>query len=108
MARALSNEEIKVFKDLFDSYDTDKGGNISVEEFAQVMSQTPGKPPSKEEVEQIIKEVDLDGDGTINFSEFITMMTGQPYLPQSQDGHETPIRSERQHETPIGKSITAS
>jgi Ca2+-binding EF-hand superfamily protein len=43
-------------------------GNISVEEFAQVMSQTPGKPPSKEEVEQIIREVDLDGDGTINFN----------------------------------------
>jgi Ca2+-binding EF-hand superfamily protein len=49
-------------------------GNISVEEFAQVMSQSPGKPPSKEEVEQIIKEVDLDGDGTINFN-------GEPSMP---------------------------
>ncbi|KAL7619846.1 hypothetical protein AAE478_010391 [Parahypoxylon ruwenzoriense] len=68
MARALSKEEIQVFKDLFDSYDTDKGGNISVEEFAKVMSQSPGKPPSKDEVQQIIKEVDLDGDGTINFN----------------------------------------
>ena len=48
--------------------DTDKGGNISVEEFAKVMSQTPGKPPSDEEVKQIIKEVDLDGDGSINFN----------------------------------------
>jgi hypothetical protein len=43
-------------------------GNISVEEFAQVMYQSPGKPPSKAEVEQIIREVNLDGDRTINFN----------------------------------------
>lgn len=42
-------------------------GNISVEEFAKVMSQSPGKAPTEEEVAQIIKEVDLDGDGQINF-----------------------------------------
>ncbi|KAI8963439.1 EF-hand [Daldinia sp. FL1419] len=85
MARQLSPEEIQVFKELFDSYDTDKGGNISVEEFAKVMSQSPGKKPTEAEVEQIIKEVDLDGDGTINFNEFITMMTGQPYPPVEEE-----------------------
>lgn len=39
-----------------------------MEEFAKVMSQSPGKPPSDEEVKKIIQEVDLDGDGTINFN----------------------------------------
>ncbi|KAI0128982.1 hypothetical protein BJ170DRAFT_356154 [Xylariales sp. AK1849] len=58
--------------------------NISVEEFAKVMSQSPGQPPTEAEVQQIIKEVDLDGDGTINFNEFITMMTGHPYPPQDE------------------------
>jgi Ca2+-binding EF-hand superfamily protein len=58
-------------------------GSITVEEFAKVMSQSPGQPPSEEEVKKIIKEVDLDGDGTINFNEFITMMTGQPYPPSA-------------------------
>ncbi|KAI8625619.1 EF-hand [Xylariaceae sp. FL1651] len=79
MARPLSKEEIQVFKDLFDSYDTDKGGNITVEEFAQVMSKSPGQPPSKAEVEQIIREVDLDGDGTINFNDrdFVQFMEGR-------------------------------
>jgi Ca2+-binding EF-hand superfamily protein len=37
-----------------------------VEEFARVMKES-GQNPSDEEVQQIIKEVDLDGDGTINF-----------------------------------------
>jgi hypothetical protein len=32
------------------------------------MSQSPGKPPTQEEVAQIVREVDLDGDGTINFN----------------------------------------
>ncbi|KAK7712105.1 hypothetical protein SLS63_012529 [Diaporthe eres] len=55
-----------------------KGGNITVEEFARVMRKT-NPSVSDEEVSKIISEVDLDGDGTINFDEFITMMTGQPY-----------------------------
>ncbi|KAK8062509.1 calmodulin [Apiospora hydei] len=68
MARILSQEEIAVFKELFDSYDDDKGGNITVQEFAKVMSNSPGQQPTEAEVQQIIKEVDLDGDGTINFN----------------------------------------
>ncbi|KAI0481313.1 EF-hand [Xylariaceae sp. FL0804] len=107
MARNLSPEEIQVFKELFDSYDTDKGGNISVEEFAKVMSQTPGQAPSDAEVQQIIKEVDLDGDGTINFNEFITMMTGQPYPPPPDDEAEY-ARAWREHEPSLHGSITAS
>lgn len=43
-------------------------GNISVEEFAKVMSQSPGQVPTEAEIQQIINEVDLDGDGTINFN----------------------------------------
>ncbi|KAI0148412.1 hypothetical protein GGR57DRAFT_475379 [Xylariaceae sp. FL1272] len=107
MARTLSNEEIAVFKQLFDSYDTDKGGNISVEEFAQVMSARPGSPPSREEVEQIIREVDLDGDGQINFNEFITMMTGQPYAPQPSETEEY-AHAWKAYEPSLNGSITAS
>ncbi|KAI2616913.1 EF-hand [Hypomontagnella submonticulosa] len=106
MSRKLSSEEIQVFKDLFDSYDTDKGGNISVEEFAKVMSQSPGKVPSQAEVEQIIKEVDLDGDGTINFNEFITMMTGQPYPPVDEDAEYA--SAWKQYEPSLNGSITQS
>ncbi|KAI0165430.1 EF-hand [Hypoxylon sp. FL1284] len=126
-ARVLSAEEIQVFKDLFDSYDTDKGGNISVEEFAKVMSQSPGKQPTQAEVEQIIKEVDLDGDGTINFNgkwaiccyapwiltdagacerEFITMMTGHPYPPPNDDAEYA--HAWKQFEPSLNGSITQS
>ena len=67
-----------------------------MEEFARVMKES-GQNPSDDEMQDIIKEVDLDGDGTINFDgqhspivahtlpsipkltciiEFISMMTG--------------------------------
>ncbi|KAJ4403855.1 hypothetical protein N0V82_010589 [Gnomoniopsis sp. IMI 355080] len=74
----LSAEEIAIFRDCFNEYDQDRGGNISTEEFGRVMRKT-NPSVSDEEVAKIISEVDLDGDGTINFDEFITMMTGQPY-----------------------------
>ncbi|KAK9414097.1 putative EF-hand [Seiridium unicorne] len=106
MARTLSAEEIQVFKDLFDSYDPDKDGSITVEEFAKVMSQSPGQPPTDEEVKKIIKEVDLDGDGTINFNEFITMMTGQPYPPQEEDADYA--KAWKQYEPSLNGSITQS
>ncbi|TVY59600.1 Calmodulin [Lachnellula suecica] len=75
MANYLSDEEIAIWKHEFDQYDADKGGNISVEEFAQAMAKS-GQKSSEEEIAQMIKEVDIDGDGTINFDEFIAMMTG--------------------------------
>ncbi|CZT11035.1 hypothetical protein WAI453_007453 [Rhynchosporium graminicola] len=78
--RYLSEEEISILKHEFDQYDTDKGGNITVEEFGRVMKAS-GQNPTAEELAQIIKEVDLDGDGTINFDEFIAMMTGRSRAP---------------------------
>ena len=38
-----------------------------MEEFGRVMKAS-GQNPTEEELQQIIKEVDLDGDGTINFA----------------------------------------
>ncbi|KAK7911895.1 calmodulin [Apiospora marii] len=107
MARVLSPEEIAVFKELFDSYDDDKGGNITVEEFAKVMSSSPGQQPTEAEVQQIIKEVDLDGDGTINFNEFITMMTGQPYPPVADPSEEW-AKAWKEFEPSMNGSITQS
>ena len=41
------------------------------------VSDTTGSPyPSDEEVEQIMKEIDLDGNGTLEFDEFLYKLVG--------------------------------
>ncbi|KAF7954187.1 hypothetical protein EAE96_005318 [Botrytis aclada] len=98
MAKPLSDEEVAILKEAFEAYDTDKGGNITVEEFGRVMKQS-GQNPSEEELAQIIKEVDLDGDGTINFDEFIAMMTGRTrQKPDDLKASEDDVKAES---TPI-------
>ncbi|ROV97168.1 hypothetical protein VPNG_08789 [Cytospora leucostoma] len=94
----LSTDEIAIFKECFNEYDTDQGGNITVEEFARVMRKT-NPSISDEEVSSIVGEVDLDGDGTINFDEFITMMTGQPYKSPEPD---TSVARPRDNEKETG------
>ncbi|CAB1344297.1 unnamed protein product [Coregonus sp. 'balchen'] len=64
----LSDEMLKTFKAAFDMFDTDGGGDISTKELGQVMRML-GQNPTREELDEIIEEVDEDGSGTIDFEE---------------------------------------
>jgi len=70
----LSQEEIDIYRQAFETFDTDKTGDITVSELAAVF-RSLGQNPSETELQDIISEVDTDRDGTISFSEFISMMT---------------------------------
>jgi len=70
----LSKEEIDIYRHAFEAFDTDKTGDITIEELAAVF-RSLGQNPSETELQDIISEVDTDRDGTISFSEFISMMT---------------------------------
>ncbi|KAM3075315.1 hypothetical protein ACMFMG_007245 [Clarireedia jacksonii] len=105
MSKPLSNEEIAILKEAFDAYDTDKGGNITVEEFGRVMKES-GQNPSEEQLAEIIKEVDIDGDGTINFDEFIAMMTGRKREPKPETA-SVPAAIEPTESKPISNPESA-
>lgn len=49
------------FKAAFDMFDTDGGGDISTKELGQVMRML-GQNPTREELDEIIEEVDEDGE----------------------------------------------
>lgn len=49
------------FKAAFDMFDTDGGGDISTKELGTVMRML-GQTPTKEELDEIILEVDEDGE----------------------------------------------
>uniref|UniRef100_A0A3B5QMX2 Troponin C, skeletal muscle n=1 Tax=Xiphophorus maculatus TaxID=8083 RepID=A0A3B5QMX2_XIPMA len=69
----LSEEMLAEFKAAFDLFDTDGGGDISTKELGTVMRML-GQNPTREELDEIIEEVDEDGSGSIDFEEFLVMM----------------------------------
>ncbi|KAG8793855.1 hypothetical protein FRC12_001304 [Ceratobasidium sp. 428] len=68
-------EQIAEYKEAFSLFDKDGDGTISPEELGTIM-RSLGQKPSEDELQVIIKRVDLDCNGTIDFEEFLTMMDG--------------------------------
>lgn len=69
----LSEQQRIEFKEVFSLFDKDGDGTISTTELGTVM-RTLGQNPTEEELEQMIKEVDVDGNGEIDFEEFCSLM----------------------------------
>ena len=56
-------------------FDTDDSGKIDAKEIINLLSGEDYRDQiSKEQVDAIIKEVDVDGDGEIDHEEFLIMM----------------------------------
>ncbi|XP_071160619.1 uncharacterized protein [Mytilus edulis] len=94
-AERLSEEQKKEIKELFDLFDVDKSGTVSLDELAKIVRGLGSNPTEAElkemfaevdkdalgddsmsefEVKQMIKDFDIDGDGRIDYVEFIQMM----------------------------------
>ncbi|XP_060602181.1 calmodulin-A-like isoform X1 [Ruditapes philippinarum] len=70
----LTEEQIAELKEAFGLFDKDGDGDISTKELGTVM-RSLGQNPSDEELEDMVREVDVDGNGTIDFDEFLQMMS---------------------------------
>ncbi|KAJ8465081.1 hypothetical protein OPV22_027633 [Ensete ventricosum] len=69
----LTQEQITEFKEAFCLFDKDGDGCITLEELATVIKSLD-QNPSEEELQEMIRNVDLDGNGTIDFGEFLNLM----------------------------------
>mmetsp|Transcript_12665 Transcript_12665/g.11277 ORF Transcript_12665/g.11277 Transcript_12665/m.11277 type:complete len:175 (-) Transcript_12665:279-803(-) len=67
-------------KQAFKVFDSDGNGSIDADELAVVM-QALGEKLTKQDIEFMIRSVDIDGDKTIDFPEFRKMMQLAP-IPQ--------------------------
>ncbi|KAL7459661.1 hypothetical protein ACHAWC_011572 [Mediolabrus comicus] len=54
-------------------YDADGGGSISNDELKKVFKKL-GSNPTDDQIQAMIKRVDVNGDGEIDFEEFLVMM----------------------------------
>ena len=73
MAEHLTEEQTAEFREAFALFDKDGDGTISTKELGMVMNSL-GQKPTPQELESMIREVDIDGNGEIDFDEFLTMM----------------------------------
>ena len=70
MAHKMADEKSEeTLKAAFAVFDTSGDGFISAEEMRRIMINV-GEPVTLDDVEQVIRKVDIDGDGVINYEEF--------------------------------------
>merc|ERR1711893_194178 len=68
-ATALEKDEIKVLKICFNMFDVKQQEFLSAEDLDDIL-RAMGFRPSKEELKEILEEIDEDGSGEIEFNEF--------------------------------------
>ena len=80
----ITDEQRKELQDVFDQFDKDKDGKISAKELENAM-QSMGQNPTVDEVQEMMREVDLNQDGKIDFDEFMYLMTKSSPDTQTED-----------------------
>ena len=73
---AFTPEQLAEYREAFNIFDRDGDGHITAKELATVL-RSLGQNPSKSEIDDIMREVDVSGNGTIEFEEFIGIMDRQ-------------------------------
>ncbi|TMS35657.1 hypothetical protein L596_003015 [Steinernema carpocapsae] len=65
---------LEEFKEAFELFDKDGDGRITADELGTVM-ESLGQNPSRQELQDMVNEIDEDGNGTIELEEFVRMMS---------------------------------
>ncbi|XP_078044148.1 troponin C [Augochlora pura] len=85
------NQEEKELRDAFRVFDKHNRGYITASDLRAVL-QCLGEDLSEEEIEDMIKEVDVDGDGRIDFYEFAHAL-GEPGIDDDDDDEDEELQS---------------
>jgi Ca2+-binding EF-hand superfamily protein len=68
-SHSISGEEVMLMRSAFDALDNDLSGKVDASELGTLSAEL-GKPMSKEEVVEVLTEIDADHSGQVDFSEF--------------------------------------
>ena len=80
----ITDEQRKDYQDIFDQFDKDKDGKISGKELANAMV-SMGQNPTEDEINDMMREVDLNQDGKIDFDEFMALMVKNSSDTQTEE-----------------------
>ena len=68
----VSNKE-KEIKDIFNKYDSNRDGNVTSDELANILKAI-NINVSDEEIKEIIEELELEGNNEINYEDFVSIV----------------------------------
>ncbi|XP_012523492.1 calmodulin isoform X2 [Monomorium pharaonis] len=85
------DQEEQELRDAFRVFDKHNRGYITASDLRAVL-QCLGEDLSEEEIEDMIKEVDVDGDGRIDFYEFVHAL-GEPGIDEDEEDDEDDLQS---------------
>ncbi|XP_006609940.1 probable calcium-binding protein CML11 [Apis dorsata] len=85
------DQEEQELRDAFRVFDKHNRGYITASDLRAVL-QCLGEDLSEEEIEDMIKEVDVDGDGRIDFYEFVHAL-GEPGIDDDEEDEEEEVLS---------------
>ena len=80
----VPEEKLSEYREAFDMFDKDHSGSISVDEISKIMKNF-GNPMTKDEIKEMIKDIDTSGDGELDFEEFVTLMQKQEVVVEDDD-----------------------
>jgi calmodulin len=84
MTDQLPEDKITECKEVFDLFDKDKDGSITVKELGDVM-RALGANPTQTELQEMINEVDSNGSGKIEFKEFLELFAKKMKDPDTEE-----------------------
>jgi calcium-dependent protein kinase len=76
-------EEEQMMRSLFEQFDSEKKGVISIQAFTEVLSKIFGENEAKLYAEKIFNNIDNDGNGEISYNEFITSLLDKRSLEKN-------------------------
>jgi len=77
----FSKEQLEDFKEVFNLFDKDRDGRLSVDEVSKVFK-TLGVAAGDDSVKRMIERVDANKSGAVEFGEFVIVMQHQPKTPR--------------------------
>ena len=72
----LTEDEVMEIKEAFDLFDTDKSGEIDVNELKKALTNL-GIDAKNQNLQNMLADIDKNGNANIDFDEFIDMMTAK-------------------------------
>ena len=69
----IVSDKEKEIKDIFDKYDSNRDGNVTSDELANILKAI-NLDVSDEEIKEIIEELELEGNNEINYENFVSIV----------------------------------